>query len=106
MPPEQFTGSVIDGRSDLYSIGVVLFQLMTGRLPFEADSPTQVVMMHLTIPVPDPRQVAPERVIPEPLVAVVFRAMSKDSRDRYGSALALADDLWPLPTYQEMLFIR
>ncbi len=86
MAPEQGRGDAIDGRSDLYSVGVILFQLLTGRLPFEADSPTQVVMMHLTIPVPDPRQVAPERVIPDPLVALVFRAMSKDSRDRFQDA--------------------
>ena len=59
MAPEQGRGDAIDGRSDLYSVGVILFQLLTGRLPYEADSPTHVVMMHLTIPVPDPRQVAP-----------------------------------------------
>src|SRR5688572_3950941 len=93
MAPEQGRGDAIDGRSDLYSVGVILFQLLTGRLPFEADSPTQVVMMHLTIPVPDPRQVAPERIIPEPLVQVVFRAMSKDSRDRYQDAAELAEAL-------------
>jgi tetratricopeptide (TPR) repeat protein len=93
MAPEQGRGDSIDGRSDLYSVGVILFQLLTGRLPFEAESPTQVVMMHLTIPVPDPRQVAPERVIPEPLVAVVFRAMSKDSRDRYQDAAEFAEAL-------------
>ena len=51
MAPEQGRGDPIDGRSDLYAVGVMLFQLLTGRLPFEADSPTQVVMMHLTIPV-------------------------------------------------------
>jgi serine/threonine-protein kinase len=93
MAPEQGRGDAIDGRSDLYSVGVMLFQLLTGRLPFEAESPTQVVMMHLTIPVPDPRQVAPERVIPEPLVAVVFRAMSKDSRDRYQDAGEFSEGL-------------
>lgn len=93
MAPEQGRGDAIDGRSDLYSVGVILFQLLTGRLPFEADTPTQVVMMHLTIPVPDPRQVAPERVIPEPLVAVVFRAMSKDARDRYQDASEFAEAL-------------
>ncbi|HVR18564.1 MAG TPA: protein kinase, partial [Polyangiaceae bacterium] len=86
MAPEQGRGDAIDGRSDLYSVGVMLFQLLTGRLPYEADNPTQVVMMHLTIQVPDPRQVAPERAIPEALVAVVFRAMAKDSRDRYHDA--------------------
>ena len=63
MAPEQGRGDPIDGRSDLYAVGVILFQLLTGRLPFEAESPTQVVMMHLSIPVPDPRQVAPERNI-------------------------------------------
>jgi serine/threonine-protein kinase len=93
MAPEQGRGDAIDGRSDLYSVGVILFQLLTGRLPFEADSPTQVVMMHLTIPVPDPRQVAPERVIPEPLVAVLFRAMAKDARDRYADASEFAEGL-------------
>jgi serine/threonine-protein kinase len=93
MAPEQGRGDAIDGRSDLYSVGVILFQLLTGRLPFEAETPTQVVMMHLTIPVPDPRQVAPERVIPEPLVAVVFRAMSKDARDRYQDASEFSEGL-------------
>ena len=93
MAPEQGRGDAIDGRSDLYSVGVMLFQLLTGRLPFEADSPTQVVMMHMTIPVPDPRQVAPERGIPDPLVEVVFRALAKESRDRYHDASELAEAL-------------
>jgi serine/threonine protein kinase/tetratricopeptide (TPR) repeat protein len=93
MAPEQGRGDAIDGRSDLYSIGVVLFQLLTGRLPFEADSPTQVVMMHLTIPVPDPRQVAPERHIPDPLVDVVLKALAKDARKRYQDAAEFADAL-------------
>jgi serine/threonine protein kinase len=93
MAPEQGRGDAIDGRSDLYSVGVMFFQLLTGRLPFEAESPTQVVMMHMTIPVPDPRQVAPERSIPDPLVEVVFRALAKDPRDRYHDAQALGEAL-------------
>jgi serine/threonine-protein kinase len=72
---------------------VILFQLLTGRLPFEADSPTQVVMMHLTVPVPDPRQVAPERRIPDPLYEVVMKALAKDVRKRYQDALEFADGL-------------
>jgi serine/threonine-protein kinase len=67
--------------------------LLTGRLPFEADSPTQVVMMHMTIPVPDPRQVAPERNIPEPLVQVVNKALSKDAKKRYQDAIEFQDAL-------------
>jgi serine/threonine-protein kinase len=93
MAPEQGRGDPIDGRSDLYAMGVILFQLLTGRLPFEADSPTQVVMMHMTIPVPDPRQVAPERNIPEPLVQVVNKALAKDAKKRYQDAIEFADAL-------------
>ncbi len=93
MAPEQGRGDPIDGRSDLYAVGVILFQLLTGRLPFEADSPTQVVMMHLSIPVPDPRQVAPERNIPAPLVDVVFKALDKEADKRYQDALEFADAL-------------
>jgi serine/threonine protein kinase len=93
MAPEQGRGDPIDGRSDLYAVGVMLFQLLTGRLPFEADNPTQVVMMHISVPVPDPRQIAPERNIPDSLVAVTLRAMSKDAKDRYSDALEFADAL-------------
>jgi serine/threonine protein kinase len=93
MAPEQGRGDPIDGRSDLYAMGVILFQLLTGRLPFEADSPTQVVMMHMTIPVPDPRQVAPERNIAEPLVQVVNKALAKDAKKRYQDAIEFADAL-------------
>ncbi|HET9934501.1 MAG TPA: protein kinase, partial [Polyangiaceae bacterium] len=93
MAPEQGRGDPIDGRSDLYAVGVILFQLLTGRLPFEAESPTQVVMMHLTVPVPDPRQVAPERRIPDALVDVVMRALAKDVRKRYQDAQEFADGL-------------
>jgi serine/threonine-protein kinase len=93
MAPEQGRGDAIDGRSDLYAVGVILFQLLTGRLPFEADNPTQVVMMHLSVPVPDPRQVAPERNIPESLVRVVMKAMSKEAKDRYQDALEFSDAL-------------
>ena len=93
MAPEQGRGDPIDGRSDLYGVGVILFQLLTGRLPFEAESPTQVVMMHLSIPVPDPRQIAPERNIPDSLVDVVNRALEKDVSKRYGDAVELSDAL-------------
>lgn len=93
MAPEQGRGDPIDGRSDLYAIGVMLFQLLTGRLPFDADSATQIVLMHLTVPVPDPRVVAPQRAIPESLVQVVFRAMQKEARRRYQDAVEFADDL-------------
>src|SRR5689334_18826850 len=93
MAPEQGRGDAIDGRSDLYACGVILFQLLTGRLPFEADNPTQVVMMHLTVQVPDPRQVAPERNIPDVLVRLVMKAMAKDPKDRFQDALEFTEAL-------------
>jgi serine/threonine protein kinase len=77
MSPEQGRGGVVDPRSDLYAVGVILFQMLTGRLPFEADTATQVVLMHLSIPAPDPRQVAPERNVPDELAKVVAKALAK-----------------------------
>ncbi|HMA92120.1 MAG TPA: protein kinase, partial [Polyangiaceae bacterium] len=93
MAPEQGQGDPIDGRSDLYAVGVILFQLLTGRLPFDAESPTQIVMMHLTVPPPDPRDVAPHRDIPEQLVAVVAKALEKKAARRYQDAIEFADAL-------------
>jgi serine/threonine protein kinase len=86
MAPEQGRGDPIDARSDLYACGVILFQLLTGRLPFEAESPTQVVLMHLSAPPPNPRTIAPERDIPEVLVEITLKALSKRAQDRYQSA--------------------
>src|SRR5579871_2751039 len=83
MSPEQARGDPLDARSDLYAVGVILFQLLTGHLPFEAESPTQVVLAHLTQPPPNPREIAPERQIPDSLVHVVLKALSKDPADRY-----------------------
>ncbi len=93
MAPEQGRGDQIDGRSDLYAVGVILFQLLTGRLPFEGESPTQVVMMHLTVPAPDPRQAAPRRNIPASLAEVVKKALAKSPGDRYADAGEFSDAL-------------
>lgn len=93
MAPEQGRGDPIDGRTDLYAVGVILFQLLTGRLPFEAENPTQVVLMHMTVPVPDPRQVAAERAVPDSLSRIVSKAMAKDPEDRYHDALEFSEAL-------------
>ncbi len=93
MAPEQGRGDHIDGRSDLYAVGVMLFQLLTGRLPFEGDSPTQVVMMHLSVPAPDPRQVAPRRNISPAIAEVVKRALAKSPGDRFSDAHEFAEAL-------------
>jgi serine/threonine-protein kinase len=100
MAPEQGRGDPIDGRSDLYAVGVVMFWLLCGRLPFEANTPTQVVMMHITMPVPDPREIAPQRSMPDAVIATLFRALAKDRNDRFPDALSFADEI---ATLEQML---
>lgn len=88
MSPEQGRGDPLDPRSDLYALGVIMFQLLTGQLPFEAASPTQVVLMHLQQPPPDPRKLCPERRIPDALAEVCLTALSKDRNKRHPDAQA------------------
>ncbi len=88
MSPEQGRGDPLDARSDIYALGVIMFQLLTGQLPFEAASPTQVVLMHLQQPPPDPRKLAPERKIPDVLAEICLTALEKDRNRRYIDAQA------------------
>jgi serine/threonine-protein kinase len=86
MSPEQARGDPLDARSDLYAVGVILYQLLCGRLPFEGEAPTQVVLAHLTQAPKDPRLVSPDRQIPQPFVELVLKALEKDPRDRIQDA--------------------
>src|SRR5688500_4447797 len=86
MSPEQGRGDPLDARSDLYAVGVIFYQLLTGRLPFEAESPTQVVLMHITEQPADPRSVAPDRMIPSLLADVCLMALAKDPAHRFANA--------------------
>jgi serine/threonine protein kinase len=93
MSPEQARGDPLDARSDLYSVGVILYQLLASRLPFEAESPTQVVLAHLSQVPQDPREVAPERMIPKVLVDVTLKALEKNAVDRFQDADQFASEL-------------
>lgn len=90
MSPEQCRGDKLDARSDLYAVGVNLFVLLTGRVPFLASTPTQSLLLHLTAPPPDPREVAPDRLIPESLANITLKALQKDPAHRYQSAAQFA----------------
>ncbi len=93
MSPEQGRGDTLDPRSDIYAVGVVMYQLLTGRLPFEAESPTQVVLMHIGEPPKHPRDVAPEREIPLVLEAVCLKALQKEPDQRFSNADEFSDAL-------------
>jgi hypothetical protein len=91
MAPEQATGRPIDGRTDLYALGVVLYELLTGRIPFYGDTPLAVMHQHVYEPPPPPRSL--NTAIPASLEAALLRALAKDPRERYQNAAEMADKL-------------
>jgi len=91
MSPEQVNGEALDGRSDLYALGVVGFYALSGRLPFEAQSTSAVLVAHVTRRPPALREYAPQ--VPESVAAVIDRCLSKNRDERFASGEELADAL-------------
>jgi len=89
--PEQAKGDRTDARSDIYSAGVVLYEMLTSRLPFEGDSAVSVAIQHLSSIPLAPREINPE--IPEPLELICMKAMAPDLERRYSSSDAMINDL-------------
>ena len=89
MSPEQAHGTNVDGRSDIYSLGVVLFQMLTGREPFEAGTPVAVLLKHINEPMPLARDLRPD--VPAAVDAVIQKATAKTPDARYQTATAMSD---------------
>ncbi|HWX97841.1 MAG TPA: protein kinase, partial [Solirubrobacteraceae bacterium] len=89
--PEQALGHPVTGQSDLYSLGIVLYEMLTGRVPFRGDSPVAVAMKHVREDVPDVQALRPE--LSAATAAVVDRAVSKDVSRRYRDAASMAGEL-------------
>ena len=105
MSPEQGTGQAVDRRSDIYSLGIVLFHCLTGHVPFTADSPLTITVKHLHDPLPV-EKMSIDNHVPEPIVRVVVKMTAKQPHERYQSADVLIDALTSALTASNLVIPR
>jgi serine/threonine protein kinase len=91
MAPEQAQGTEVDGRADIYALGIILFEMLTGKQPYQADTPMAVAIKHITDPVPHIRQSNPK--LPEGMEMIIQKAMAKNRNDRFATAVEMVDAL-------------
>jgi serine/threonine protein kinase len=96
MSPEQAQGRAADFRADIYSLGIVLFESLTGKLPFQGETATQVVIAHVQQPPPSPRSINPR--LPKRLEAAILRCLEKDPTRRWQKVDDLAEALKAVST--------
>jgi len=91
MSPEQIEGEELDGRTDIYSLGIMLYQMATGRLPYNANTPARIYVMHLRDPLPPPRTINP--ALPPAVESVILKSLEKQREDRYDTAAEMIQTL-------------
>ena len=91
MYPDQGMGEVIDNRSDVYSLGVILYEMITGRVPYAAETPIAILMKRLNDPLPVPHSINPN--IPENVEKILLKSLARNKNDRYSTAGEFSDEL-------------
>lgn len=100
--PEQARGGDTDAKSDIYSVGVMLYEMMTGKKPFDSDKPVSIAVMHMQAEIPLPHTVRED--IPVGMEEIILKAMQKDPGDRYQTARDMMDDIATFKENQGVIF--
>ena len=106
LAPERALGKPLDPRADLYSLGIILYEMLTGTVPFVDESFMGILAQHCRAPVLDPRQAAPDRPIPDGVAALAMQLLAKDPEQRPGTAAEVASRLAELRTTESAAIDR